>query len=304
MTVNTRVKTPKKIGGTLIRRVVSLMKDHPKDSHILCGVSGGADSIALAHLLIHYGKKIFHQGGLSLVHINHGWRSAESDADEAFVLELAQHWGVECEVVRLKRSEQFIKGQSPEELARSKRKEVFEKLAKKKNAVVLTAHHADDLAETQLWKILTGSPQKEWGGIRFQSGIELRPFLTTSKKEIMEYLKEEGLTYRDDSSNHDPRFLRARMRQDLIPVLDSIFPKWRLNLSRLTDGTSDTITDEGIKGLIQAAGLRLRGNHWKELIRQGKTAENARIDLPKGYKLTHNKREGVWILKQTSKEQK
>lgn len=296
-----RPQIPGKTGGKLIRQVLRSLKSQevalPMSSHILCAISGGADSVALAHLLIHYGKKVAPEGAISLLHINHGWRGDQSDQDQAFVEELAADWKVPLHVYRLSKRDQFIKGESPEDLARQHRKRIYQEVSESLNARIVTGHHADDVAETTLWKIFTGAPISKWGGIRFQEGVEFRPFHKVDKIDLIQYLKEEGVSYRSDSTNSDPRFLRAKMRQSLLPVLDQVFPRWKRHLCDLTQTPGDTIYLKGAADLIRSRGVKLRGNHWKELIRQGKSGSQASIDLPNGAKLTHNRKEGTWSFK-------
>lgn len=292
---------PGAMGGKLIRRVIAEFKRNgfslPIDSHILCGVSGGPDSIALAHLVSTYGKKIAPQGVI-ILHVNHSWRAEESDQDEQFVESFAEKQGLKFISHSLKRDSQFKKGESPEERARTFRKEIFTQVSKEyDDAIVLTAHHQDDVAETVLWKMMTGAPSHEWGGILSRHGCEFRPFVSVSKAEIMQYLKEEKLSYRTDSTNDDPRYLRARMRKMVVPVLDQVFPQWKTRLAHLTSTLSDPILPDELGCLLGVSNAKIRGNHWKELQRQVKSGTKSSIDLPNGAKLTHNIREGTWTLK-------
>src|SRR4051794_22839086 len=82
------VRKPGPTGGALIRTVVGFLRQFqiqlPIDSHILIAVSGGADSVGLAHLLVHYGRRVIDRSKIRLLHINHGWRADESDQDEDF----------------------------------------------------------------------------------------------------------------------------------------------------------------------------------------------------------------------------
>lgn len=301
-------KVPKAMGGKLIRKLIQSFRAHqislPIDSHILCAVSGGADSVALASLVCTYGKKLAPKG-VSLIHVNHHWRGAESLADENFVRELGVKLGVRVIVRKLNRKLQFAKGESPEERARFYRKKVFDEVASETSAsFVLTGHHLDDSAETVFWKLMTGAPKHEWGGIHFQSGIELRPFLSISKAELIEYLKEEGLSYRTDSTNHDPRFLRAKIRKLIVPALDQVFPKWKFRLVDLTKGDNVPILPAELGALLNLGQIKPRGKHWQEAIRQAKRGQKTEVDLPNGAKLTHNIKEGSWTLKPGTNEGK
>src|SRR4051812_30738153 len=97
---------PGPVGGRLIREVISFLKKQnfqlPITSHILIGVSGGSDSVGLAHLLSHFGRRIVSPSQITLLHVNHGWRGKESDLDEAFVKDLGNRWGVPVVTHKLK----------------------------------------------------------------------------------------------------------------------------------------------------------------------------------------------------------
>lgn len=282
----------------------------PLASHILCALSGGADSVALAALLARYGKRVIGKGGLSFIHINHGWRGLESDGDEAFCRELAATWGVPLVVERLapvagdtgpaRGALLAPKGQSPEDAARRARKAVFERHARaahggdiggESSAVVLTAHHADDVAETVLWRVLSGQAARGGAGIRAREGVELRPLLGVRRAELRAFLAEEGLSWREDATNGDPRFLRARMRRELLPVVEALFPRAVGHLCDLARGATARgggapggeavhAGERALAEFFRDQGLQLRAGAWREI---GKGA--ARVDLPGGWRL-------------------
>ncbi len=218
---------PGEMGGRLMRTLVSNLRKTgetlPLTSHILCACSGGADSTALAVMLARYGRRVGAPRQITLVHVNHGWRGAESDADEAFVKRLAVRLGVGF--VASRRKEKPSPGDSWESHARDLRKAVFrEQSVLHGGAPVFTAHSADDQAETRLWRIFTGAYATLGEGILPRHGVEIRPLLSVRRAELRAFLGEEKIRWREDSSNADPRFLRARMRKDLMPVVEAIFP--------------------------------------------------------------------------------
>ena len=219
---------PSPMGGTLIREVIQFMRlkgmKPPIDSYILIAVSGGSDSVALAHLLTRYGRKICSKEAITLLHMNHGWRGEESDGDADFVRLLSEKWGVPLLSYRLKLNKK-PKGESPENVARKARKEIYKKLTQKSPKFILTAHHADDLAETVLWRFFTGKMTTHGGGIRFQEGSELRPLLRVRKRDLQEYLRQEGVPWREDRTNHEGKLLRSQMRKTLLPAIEALFPK-------------------------------------------------------------------------------
>lgn len=297
------------MGGTLIRRWIKALRlaGLHADSQILCACSAGLDSTALTVLIARYGSRLGEIG--PILHFNHGWRGAESDADEAHVLRLGEQLGLEVRVGRGPRAGVGAKGESPEARARLERREFFEREARSlgPHARVLTAHHADDLAETLLWRIMTGAGRTHGIGIQAAHGIEMRPALGTTKAELRTFLDEEGISWREDRTNHEGRLLRSRIRVELAPVLDSIFPRWREHLTaealRLEQAVSrpEAPEDEEAAGelsilsaLLGAEAIRPRRAHLAA-IRSAK-GEGAAMDiaLEGGWKLTHQ-----WLAKES-----
>ena len=322
------------VGGRLIRSVIALFRDQnvqlPLSSHILISVSGGSDSVALAHLMLYYGRKMVQPSQLTLLHINHQWRGSQSDEEASFVHELGQKWGVPV-VVRKIPAPQVGSGLSWENEARRARKVVFrEESIKRGGAKILTAHHADDLAETVLWRILTGAAETHGGGILFQSGSEIRPLLQTRKSEIREYLTEVKQEYHEDPTNASDRFLRARMRKVLMPEVERLFPQGISHLvnsalraqasaqmpahqrvAQLSDpsSTGSASGEDLICGiqevLLKITGLRSRRKHL-EIIQEKMVSGEAwsgEIHLPEGWRLIRElaKKGSVerWILEKT-----
>ena len=143
--------------------------------------------------------------------------------DQFFTERLAQSLGVPCQLFSMPAPKEYEEGESWEAQARKLRKKEYARLPK--NEYVMTAHHGDDLAETLLWRLFTGSLQTHGGGILFRKANELRPFLLSRKEFLEAYLEEEGVNYQEDLTNTDTRFLRAAMRNKLIPEIEKLFPK-------------------------------------------------------------------------------
>jgi tRNA(Ile)-lysidine synthase len=235
--------------------------------------------MALGHLVVRYGRRLAKGGEIGLLHINHGWRGAESDADEAHVRERAQAWGVPLTVHRL---EPVQDGCSLEDQARRARKKIYAK----HKGLILTAHHADDLAETLLWRLFTGAGETHAGGILARHGNELRPLLTTRKQELQAYLQEEGETWREDRTNHEGRFLRSRMRQELMPAVERLFPRAVEHLMRLALQAQKHGHLEESPPLETLLGARLKRVHVEAL---NSSSSRNRIDLPGGWSLTRDR---------------
>jgi len=179
-------------------------------------VSGGADSVALLGLLREARDRLGIV--LSVVHYNHRLRGGESDADARFVQELA----AAQEVSFLTASAETLHEANVEALARQDRYGFFEQLVRKgRVGKVATAHTADDQAETVLTRLLRGGGPAGLAGILpVVRGCIVRPLLETRRAELRAWAVGRGLVWREDSSNRERRFLRNRIRQDLIPQLE------------------------------------------------------------------------------------
>jgi tRNA(Ile)-lysidine synthase len=223
----------------MLKRVRKTVNDclllEPGD-HVLVAVSGGADSVALLRALM----RLSHEYKLKLTtaHLNHGLRGIEADEDERFVSTLCAGIGMEClcktiDVGALK----IGKGQSTEEVGREERYRFLDEAAKHCGATkIATGHHREDQAETLLMNLLRGSGLEGLKGILpVRGGRIIRPLLHVAKADILTFLKREGLSYREDSSNLSPLFLRNRIRHDLIPVLTAYNPGIVEGLSRTAD---------------------------------------------------------------------
>lgn len=195
---------------------------------ILLAVSGGVDSVALLRAII--ALKTGGEGRLRAAHFNHDLRGEQSEADEAFVVELCRRFGVPCEVGRAGKGRIAAEGTDGlEAAARSARYAFLQKTAARLGArYVVTAHTADDQAETILHRIIRGT------GIGGLAGMEraralgpaatlIRPLLAVRRAELVAYLDDLGQTYRSDSSNEDTRLTRNRIRHELLPQLAEVF---------------------------------------------------------------------------------
>ncbi len=192
----------------------------------LVGLSGGADSVALTHLLVEAGF-----AELVLCHLDHGLRGADSDADANFVRWLAAELGLTCEVGRADVRRRMVeRGESLETAARHERHLFFAELAVKYDCPrVLLAHHAEDQAETVLWNLLRGSHglkgMLEERRIAMESGVVLeltRPLLDRRRAELVGWLEDRKFSWREDASNAEPVAVRNRLRTEALPLLSGI----------------------------------------------------------------------------------
>ena len=191
---------------------------------VVVGISGGADSVALLHVL----KELRESIGIELfgAHINHGLRGSDAKADADFSKELCNKWGVpfflkEVNVKAL--SENWKK--SEEEVGRWIRYSFFnEVLAQIHGNLIATAHHKNDQAETILFHIIRGTGMQGLSGMKpIRDGLLIRPLLDVSRKEIDDYIQEQGLAYRVDSTNANFTYTRNRIRNELIPTIIADF---------------------------------------------------------------------------------
>lgn len=195
-----------------------------KELPILLAFSGGPDSLALLHLLLDYNKHTPLK--LALAHVNHGWRE-ESKAEALEIASIAKHFDLPLHEKTLNPKE--LTG-NLEAACREERLLFFASLCREYGfQAVLLAHHADDLAETVLKRTLEGAALPYLSSFRPEGeiyGMKVwRPLLAISKKQILEWLQERQLQGFTDKTNSDPKYLRARMRVQIVPYLSEIFGK-------------------------------------------------------------------------------
>lgn len=196
------------------------------NSTVIIGLSGGPDSVCLLHLV----SKIKSELNLRVIaaHLDHGWRK-ESALDATWCKHTCKE--LEIEFVSATSSDlNYIPkyNGSKEEIGRKLRRYFFENLAHKHQAqAIALAHHADDQIETFFIRLLRGSSISGISGMRAQDGLYIRPLLNWHKSDILNYLKQEGLSYLEDSTNFEQSFLRNRIRLNLLPVLSTIDARWQ-----------------------------------------------------------------------------
>ncbi|ADR20968.1 tRNA(Ile)-lysidine synthase [Marivirga tractuosa] len=182
-----------------------------RHEHLLLAISGGLDSVVLAHLL-----KLtdFH---FSMAHMNFQLRDEDSNRDEKFVRELAKKLEVEVFVKRVEIDKE--KG-STQLQARDLRYDWFRRLMKDHHfSKLLTAHHANDLLETTLLNLIRGTGIKGLRSILPLHHNIARPLLFASKEQIKEYAEENSIEWREDVSNASEKYKRNKMRHRVIPLL-------------------------------------------------------------------------------------
>ncbi len=190
---------------------------------VLAAVSGGADSMALLHLLAEVAPVAGY--GLAVAHVNYGLRGRESDGDERFVRDACGRLGLECHVRRFDaRGDAEAWRRSIEETARIQRYRFFEELCGRCGYTrIATGHHAGDNAETMLFNLFRGSSPGGLRGIRAVNGRIVRPLLGFGRDELEAYLEGMGSTWRTDATNHDTVHDRNFIRHRVIPLVEERF---------------------------------------------------------------------------------
>ena len=204
-------------------------------------ISGGADSTALL-LLLHAANSLPKNAlgiGLSAVHVNHNLRGQESEADQAFVVELCDRLVIPLHIHSVDTQARAASHhETLEEAARNLRYAAFAS-ALQQNTHILTAHTLDDQAETVLMKLLRGAWLEGLSGIAPQltlpQGRFLRPLLQTRRNDLRAYLTARDQPWREDSSNSDEAFTRNRLRHTLLPALRVENPSIDRTLANLAE---------------------------------------------------------------------
>ena len=248
-------------------------------SHFLLAVSGGVDSIVLAHLM-HAVK-----ANCTIAHVNFQLRGDESIRDEKFVENFASQYQIPFKVYHSNTNQYAIEHkigiqQAAREIRYAWFAELMKEISSKMNpkpVVLLTAHHENDNVETILMQLFRGTGIHGLTGIPARRNDELnlaRPLLAFSKAEIIDYANANGLSYVEDSSNDKDDYTRNFIRNTLLPQMATIFPKVSENIiatsNRLKEAeqivihTVDTFWKKGLK--IKKGILSIPISYWNKVI--------------------------------------
>lgn len=208
-----------------MKKVIDFLKENlDKNASIVVACSGGPDSMCLLDLV----TKLKDELNLNIIvaHVNHKLRS-ESEEEAKMVENYAKENNITFELHEITN---YINGNFTEEDARKRRYNFFNEIIKKYQAsALLTAHHGDDLIETILMRLTRGSNLSGYIGIKEISQTDnyktLRPLLTITKDEIVNYLKENNVPYRLDKTNEELKHTRNRYRHIVLPFLKKENPK-------------------------------------------------------------------------------
>lgn len=239
---------------TLVRRALREDGLIPRGSTVLIGCSGGADSTALLHVL----GRLRGSLGFELVAagIDHGLR-AEAPDELALGAKVAGDLGVRFVV----RKVHVAGGSNLQARARKQRLLALAELAEEHGAgLVATGHTADDRAETVLMRLLRGAgpkglgalpPRSPWPDPSVQKAL-IRPILRARRSDVLAHLVRHELPFASDPSNFDPKFLRVRVRRELLPLLEGLSPQIVSHLTNLADMLAQLPEDAGAADLGRA----------------------------------------------------
>ena len=224
---------------------------------VILMVSGGADSMALLHMaatepldlgdgagLVRVAKERLH-----VLHVNHLLRGADADADQHFVQETCDSLGIHCTVLRVDVAKlaQERDG-NVEDVGRRVRYDAARELAQKlcteqgvsrQKAKILTAHTADDRAETFMMNVMRGSGMSGLASIPRHRGLIYRPLLDYTHDQLKDWLKTRDLDWHEDATNTDTHYLRAYMRHNVLPLLKARNPMLAQTVCKIADLMTD-----------------------------------------------------------------
>lgn len=261
---------PKKIGDFIIKESLFTRKDR-----LVLGVSGGLDSVVLLHILQELGYAV------EIAHMNFGLRGEESNRDEAFVKQLANKYQLPFHLKRIEPGEFENAGVNIQATARNLRYNWFEELIHTDKiprkglpqSYTLTAHHADDQAETILQNLFRGSGINGLKGMQAVRDNIRRPLLGIQRTALEQYAGENNLKWVEDSSNLSDKYNRNKIRQRVLPVVKEIYPdviqrmnENSRNLQSLVEFLNPELKRALKKLIMDRQGLQcLPINKWKQL---------------------------------------
>lgn len=224
---------------------------------VILMVSGGADSMALLHMTATEPIDLGDGAGLTRVaqerlhvlHVNHLLRGADADADQHFVQATCDSLGISCTVLRVDVAKlaQERDG-NVEEIGRRVRYDAARELAQKlcaeqgvsrQKAKILTAHTADDRAETFMMNVMRGSGMSGLASIPRHRGLIYRPLLDYTHDQLKDWLKARALDWHEDATNTDTHYLRAYMRHNVLPLLKARNPMLVQTVCKIADLMAD-----------------------------------------------------------------
>ncbi|CUH96456.1 hypothetical protein P22_2546 [Propionispora sp. 2/2-37] len=241
------------------------------DDIVVAACSGGADSLALVHILCELRSSYAIR--LIVAHVDHMIRGQEAAADSDFVAEFCRQRGLSCFRTKID-VPAFVEGsgRSTEDAARMLRYRYLRQVAAEAGgAKIATGHHLDDQAETVLLHLLRGAGADGLKGMQPYSEGVIRPLLGVTREEVEDYCRRQGLSPRLDSTNLQTDYLRNSIRLELFPYLEERYnPAIKASLCR----TAAIIGDEHAYIRLAAQGV------WQQVVKQGESPDSLLLDKP------------------------
>lgn len=226
-----------------------------RGDRVLVALSGGPDSVALLAALAALARRY----GIELhaAHLNHGLRGKESQRDQQWAEVVAQRFGVSCAIGQ---SAALAGTPNLEARARDERYAFLKRVAAEQGCTkIATGHTLDDQAETVLMRLLRGTGWDGLAGIRaVRDGRIIRPLIECARAQVLAFLTACALPFCEDSSNQDRRFLRNRVRHEIIPLLQSLNPQATRNLASAADNVAQEagLLEDRVRAILGAAPSR------------------------------------------------
>ena len=283
---------PRSHPPTLLTRVRRTLREEcnvVRGERILIGVSGGGDSAALLHALSCVSGRM---GLILFAHgVNHGLRQ-----EAAAELELARHEAARCKVPYSEARLRLQPGGNLQARARAARYAALRRAAAQVGADwITTGHHADDRAETVIIRLLRGAGPRGLAVLPARAGDLLRPMIRARRADILAHLQRHAVRYAEDPSNQDRRYLRVRVRREVLPLLESLSPRLVEHLCALADQVDAPAPPE----LFDFSGRRvpLGREHAAQIQRAQRLGlPGVRVRLPGGREIAVDPRSGEIIL--------
>lgn len=221
----------------LLRKIITLQRQKdliPKGKALLVAFSGGVDSVALSLAMIEL-KDFLKLKRIALAHINHGIRGDESKRDEEFAKRFGDSKGLEvfvekADVKKIAKE----KGENLEAIAREVRYKLLRDIKEREGFdLIATAHHLNDLLETVLLWLVRGSGLEGLTGFNERINDLVRPLYTSTREDIVEFVRSRNESWVEDSTNYDLRYARNRIRHKVVPELKKINPRLEESVLRL-----------------------------------------------------------------------
>ena len=215
------------------RNTIAQFHMFPRHAKIVVGLSGGADSVALLHVLCSLKEEFGWE--ITAVHIHHGLRGEAADGDAAFAEDFCAKLGIPCLVRKYDvKAEAKARKLGEEETGRLLRYAAFREIAGE-DGYIAVAHHRKDQAETVLMRLCRGTGLRGLTGMSPVREKICRPLLFCSREEIEEYCRENNLLWREDATNQEETYTRNKLRLRILPLLAEINPKAEEHISETAE---------------------------------------------------------------------